>query len=869
MFTKNSPFTAWRAAPALCRLPIAALFAVLPAFPQSVASGTVTGTVLDPDKMVVPQASIALRDPATGYSRTITTNNVGTFRFNNVPQSMYEIRITAPGFAPIRDPVEVQNSVPINLSFTLKMAEVTTNVEVNASMALIDTDPSAHVDAASSGFSKLPVFDAASGLSSVINNSTGGTAADANGFFHPLGDHAQVSFVIDGQPISDQQSKVFSTQLPADAIQNMALISGAPDAQFGDKSSLVVNATTKSGLGSPPFGSLTANWGSFGTYSENATVGWGTAKLGNFLAVNTLRTGHFLDTPEFLPIHDIGNSENIFDRLDYQPNGRDAFHLNLFLARNWFQVPNSYDQLSQDQKQRVMTWNAAPSYQHTFGSATLLSINAYSRRDQVNYYGSRDPFNDTPVTESQNRFLTNYGAKADISTSKKRHTLKFGTQMQRTSLLENFAMGITNPAFNPVCLAPGAAAVTFPVVTDPTQCSAVNPAYVANPALLPGLIPYDLTRGGSYFLFHGAGNVDQFAFYATDDIRLGDFSVNIGLRDDQYNGLIAKNGVQPRLGLSYLVNPWGTVLRAAYSRTFETPFNENLLLSSATGSGGLAQNIFGANASVPLQPGERNQFNGGLQQKIGHWLVFDADYFWKFTHNAYDFDVLFNTPITFPIAWHNSKIDGLTGRVSTINIRGFQAYTTFGHTRARYFPPEVGGLIFQGTASVPGVFRIDHDQAFQETTNLRYQRGKDGLWGSFVWRYDRGLVVTGVPDSTAALLLTQAQQVDIGLACNGVPATLAEPIRTCAGVATSTLLTLPQAGTENNDHNPDRVKARNLFDIAVGTDNLLHAEGRKITLRFTVTNLTNKVALYNFLSTFSGTHFVPPRSFQASMGYAF
>jgi len=33
--------------------------------------------------------------------------------------------------------------------------------------------------------------------------------------------------------------------------------------------------------------------------------------------------------------------------------------------------------------------------------------------------------------------------------------------------------------------------------------------------------------------------------------------------------------------------------------------------------------------------------------------------------------------------------------------------------------------------------------------------------------------------------------------------------------------------------------------------------------------LTNKLALYNFLSTFSGTHFVPPRTYQASMGYSF
>jgi len=824
----------------MARIAATVSFAILlaaPLFSQSISSGTVTGSVLDPDKMSIPKAQIELRNQVTNYSQTTVTDDTGAFRFNNVPPSMYEIVVTASGFSTRREPLEVSNPVPISLTFTLQMGEVTTTVDVGASLSLIDTDPSAHTDANSSAFMKLPTIDTASGLSSIINNSTGGTASDANGFFHPLGDHAQVSFVIDGQPINDQQSKVFSTQLPPDAIESMQLITGAPDAQYGDKSSLVVNATTKSGLGAHPFGSLEGVVGSFGTYGENATFGWGSAKLGNFIAINGIRTGHFLDTPEFLPFHDIGNSENIFDRSDWIPSGRDAFHLNIFLARNWFQVPNSYDQLLQDQKQRVLTYDVAPGYQHTFGSATLLTVNPFVRRDQVNYYGSRDPFDDTPVTESQNRFLTNYGVKADVSTSHKRHNLKFGTQVQQTRLLENFSMGVTTPAI----------ALQFPT-----------------------LMPYDLLTGGSYFNFHGRGNINQAAFYVTDNVKLGNFSFDMGLRDDEYMGLVTKNGIQPRLGISYLVNRTGTVLRVAYSRTMETPFNENLLLSSATGAGGLAENVFGAKASYPLQPGFRNQFNGGLQQKIGHWLVFDADYFWKYTHNAYDFDVLFNTPITFPIAWNNSKIDGVTGRLSTISLHGFQASTTFGHSRARYFPPEDGGLIFQGTANVPGVFRIDHDQAFQQTTNLRYQHGKDGLWGTIVWRYDSGLVVTGVPDSAAALKLTAAQQVDIGLACGGLEATFQDPLRNCgSAIVTSTLLTLPQAGTENNDHNPDRVKARNLFDAAVGTDNLFHAEHYKVVLRFTVTNLTDKVALYNFLSTFSGTHFVPPRTYQASIGYRF
>ncbi len=841
------------------------------AWAQSISGGTVTGTILDPESMTIPNAEAHLRNATTGYDQQVKSGDNGAFRFNNVPPNMYELVVTAPGFEVKKEQVEVRGSVPINLDVALKMATVSFAVDVAATPALVDTDPSAHTDADSSAFSKLPVLDPASGLSSIINNSTGGTASDANGFFHPLGDHAQVSFVIDGQPISDQQSKVFSTQLPANAIQNLELITGAPDAQYGDKSSLVVNATTVSALGAAqPFGSLEAVAGSFGTYGENATFGYGTPKFGNFIAIDGMRTGHFLDTPELDPIHDIGNTETIFDRMDYDPSGRTALHLNLFLARNWFQVPNDYAQLAQDQKQRVMTWNVAPGYQHTFGSSTLLTINPYARRDQVNYYPSGDPFNDTPVTESQNRFLTNWGTKADVSTVHKKHSFKFGMQLQQTRLEENFAMGVTSPTFNPVCLGPGGTPLALPGVTQAAECTVINDSYYANPNLLPGLVPFDLTRGGSMFTFHGLGNIDQYAFYGTDTIRLGEFTADIGLRDDQYNGLVSKNGIQPRIGLSYRIAKTDTVLRAAYSRTMETPFNENLLLSSATGAGGLAQNIFGAKASVPLAPGMRNQFNAGLQQRLGKYLVFDGDYFWKYTHNAYDFDVLFNTPITFPIAWHNSKLDGLTGRLSTTNYHGFMAYTTFGHTRARYFPPEVGGLIFQGTASVPGVFRIDHDQAFQQTTNLRYQHGKDGWWGSFIWRYDSGLVVTGVPDSTSAMLLAPYQQVDIGLACDGRMATLDDPVRSCTRPVTSTLLTLPAAGTENNDHNPDRVKPRDIFDAAVGTDNLFHVEGRRrVGLRFTVTNLTDKVALYNFLSTFSGTHFVAPRMYQASLAYHF
>jgi hypothetical protein len=850
-----------------------------PAYGQSLGNaGTIEGIVTDPSGAAVPKAEVHATNPVSGYKQSVTTAPDGSFRLVNLPPNPYHVEVTAPGFGVYSQDVTIRNAIPVQVKISLTVAGSATTVNVEGAGAdLLEVDPSAHVDVDRSLIMKLPVFDPGGGLSQAIIYTTGGVAADGNGLFHPLGDHAQVGFVIDGQPISDQQSKVFSTQLPTNAIQSMELITGSPGAEFGDKTSLVAQVTTRSGLGvGRIFGNVDATFGNFGTQGGSIGLGFGNTKIGNFLAVDGVRSERFLDTPEFKPYHDTGNNQTIFDRLDFQPSGTDVFHLNLFAARNWIQIPNSLDQLPQDQRQRVLTWSVAPGYQHTFSAHTLLTINPYIRKDQFNYYPSRDPFDDAPATQSQNRHLLNYGVKADIAHTSGIHNLKFGIDFKQTRLLENFGFGITDATFNAPCLDNDGNAVTDPSLRSPAQCGAkgFQPNTADNPnsttPFSPGLFPFDLTRNGNLFNFHGTGNINQYAFYFQDSISAGNFLFNVGFRLDHYVGLVSKTEPQPRLGIAYNIKRTGTVLRAAYARTMETPFNENLLLSSATGVGGLAQNVFGATA-VAIQPGFRNQFNGGIQQAIGKLLLLDVDYFWKYTHNAYDFSTLLNTTITFPIAWHNSKLDGVTGRLSTTNLKGFQAYWTFGHTRARYFPPETGGLVPQGAPLAGGVFRIDHDQTFQSNVNLRYQRPKNAEWVAFTWRYDNGLVVSGIPDADFAIgALTPNQQTSIGLACAGKFATPANPITSCSGTVTSTLITLPQGGQENDDHNPDRVKPRSIFNVGFGTDNLLHAEGQKrIVVALDIANLTDKVALYNFLSTFSGTHFVQPRTVVAKIGFVF
>ncbi|HEX4808596.1 MAG TPA: TonB-dependent receptor, partial [Bryobacteraceae bacterium] len=210
---------------------------------------------------------------------------------------------------------------------------------------------------------------------------------------------------------------------------------------------------------------------------------------------------------------------------------------------------------------------------------------------------------------------------------------------------------------------------------------------------------------------------------------------------------------------------------------------------------------------------------------------------------------------------------GVSVRISTTNLHGFQAYTTLGHTRSRFFGPEVGGIIFNSPLDT-GVFRIDHDQAFQQTSYLRYQYKKDGPWAAFTWRFDSGEVAGSVTDLADALALDADQQTAIGFYCGSQFATVYQRISSCSGNYGAARLNIPAPGTYNPDHNPPRIASRNLFDIGLGTDNLFRKEtGLKTTLKFTVLNVANTEALYNFLSTFSGTHFVEPRTYQISLGW--
>jgi hypothetical protein len=873
----------------VCRiaLTLALAFLCVISGARAQSSGSVDGTVLDPEGKVVAKATVTIENPVSRFERSASTDSDGAFHFTNIPFNPYHLKVTAAGFAAYSHDVDVRSLVAVTLKISLKLQTATLSVTVEGTAGdLLENDPGPHTDVDRGLFGKLPLQSRSSSVSSLVTLASPGVVADSNGLFHGLGDHAENAFSVDGQPITDQQSKVFSNQIPLDSIQSLTVISGAPPAEFGGKTSLVIQVTTRSGLGQkPPTGTVFGSYGSFGSADGGFNIAFGGDKWGNFLSVGGLNTGRFLDPPEFQVLHAKGNEQNLFDRADFQLGKLDSVHLNFGYTRSWFQTPNSFDSaaIGQDQRAQIRTVNIAPTWTHIIGANALLSIGVFVRRDNFGYYPSKDPFADLTETLGQQRTLTNVGIRGDISYVKGAHNFKAGAVFQHTFLTENFQLGLTDPTVNSPCVDSGGAPVGDTSLTDPSQCNE-DAGLAPNDAFLPVLGCLDLTRTfpapndgctgpqSALFRFRGHADIKEIALYAQDTITAGHWVFNIGIRGDIYRGLSSASQVQPRAGIAYNIKPTNTVLRVSYARILETPFNENLIVASTSGNPVL-DGLFGGSSTAPIRPGQRNEFHAGFQQAFGKYLVVDADYIWKYTNSAYDFGVLLDTPIFFPISWHNSKISGPSVRLSMPSFHGLSAFVVMSHSSARFFQPQVGGL---GAAPGFGVFRIDHDQIFQQTTHIQWEPWKGGPWFAFNWRYDSGLVAGAVPfaaDSVTPVDLTGLsadQQMQAGLFCGNQQPTFAAPLTTCApSLYGSTRITLPAPGTEDDDHNPPRIAPRHLFDAAVGMDNVFHGDRYKWSLRFTVINLTNKVALYNFLSTFSGTHFVTPRSFTGELGFHF
>ncbi|MBL8233143.1 MAG: TonB-dependent receptor [Bryobacterales bacterium] len=767
------------------------------------STATLSGHVRDSAGLAAAEATVTLRNRITGFAATMPTSPEGAFVFRNLPFHTYELTVEKPGFTPLQQTVSLRSNVPVALELTLTVGQDRTVINVLDQEQGMLVDPQAtgtHAAMNQREIERLP--GAGRGLEAALLTFPG-FAQNANGAIHPRGAHNQMTFVVDGMPISDQLTGAFANAVDPNIVQTVELFTGNIPAEYGSKVSAVANVTTRSGLGSgrPVAGSLLLGAAEFDTVQTVAQASGERGKFGYSTSFQAMKSNRYLDQVSLDNLHNGGNLERGFGRLDWQPDDRNAFRFNLMAGRSSFQLANLRSQHANRmaQRQGLEDFSAMAGWVRTLSSRTTFDSTASVRTADATLLPSAG---DTPVTASQWRRLTTLTLWNRINTVRGAHQLKAGIDYQYFPVEERFSFGITDSRFN------------HPDSED----------YIAT------LLPHDLSRGGTLFHFRNRGAGSMYTGFLQDQIRWRQFQFALGFRYDIYRFLVNGNQFQPRLGVSYHIARTNTVLRASYNRTYQTPPNENLLLSSAEESTVLVapdvRETLGG-ALVRIRPERQNFYEVGLQQAVGRVASLNVSYYHKNARDQQDNNNFFNTPIVFPMALARIRVNGVEARVVLPEFKGITATFAATHARAVSTPPFTGGL-FIGNSAVDilsaGPFVIDHDQRLSLQSVIHW-RNRKGFFVTNTTRYDSGLVTNPSDEDEVA---GDPDHADL----------------------------LPYVNLRSN---PPRTLPRTITDIAAGYER--SGEGRrKWEVSLQVTNLTNRTALYNFQSLFVGTRLVQPRT---------
>lgn len=847
-------------------------------------AGIVRGTINDSNGASVTGATVIISganggsssssssgSSGGGFSRRTTTDEQGRFQFINVPFNRYTLSATQEGFGTAQTAIELRSNVPVDETLTLDVSSVTEQVTVTAQEdRALAASTSTRINQTT--LDKLTGSQPSRQLENVILSAPG-IVKDENGRFHPRGSHYQASFVIDGVPVSDQLSAVFSNNFDARNASALQVDTGNIAPEFGNKVGAVIQVTTESGFdaGRNYFGELSAGGGSFNTGEGSFKFGGktGNNKFGYFFSGATGFSSRFLDPPfqnataDFgsnlivtandKGLHNYGNDQRFFTRFDYVADERNLFNFKIVAGRTRLDIPNlPSQQLSgQAQTQRNRDLSFYPQFQHIFNASTTFTVAPYFRLSTSNLEGSAG---DTPIRFDVQRRLVNAGVTASVAYVGKGHSVKAGIDAFRFPSREGFNFQITSPTFNALpenFTANINADGTINYAFDPSLSEQAVNEILEN--FNPNLVAYDATAltqaaaNGSVingtprpFMTNPQRTGREFSTYVQDTYTFKNLTVSGGARFDAYKFLVNNKAVSPRVGVAYAVPQTGTVWRASYNRVLQTPSTEYLLISETGAALTLVnprtQNLFGRDIRL-IQSERGNWFEAGAQQTIRRIGRIDAVYYRKRIKDLHDNDQFLNTSVIFPVSLTRGRIDGFDARFESNRYKGFGGYLSLGTVRAIVRPPFSGGLFLGGEPVETfnaSEFRIDHDQKLNVQTAVQYDNRRRGLFAQLLARYDSGLVteIENIEEATANPDLASGLRfIDF-------------------------------------DGDPTRVRPRAVFDASLGYD-FLRREGSRLGVQVDVLNLTDKQGLYNFLSVFSGTHYIAPRSFSGRLTYNF
>jgi hypothetical protein len=796
-------------------LTFAVLLWTLPMLAQR-NTGELRLTVTDPSGLGL-KSTVELVSEANDYRYTFATDDQGNLDAKRLPYGIYQVRIQATAFAQLSESVEIRSALPVDRTIRLKVASVSESVKVSASATLIDPYRAGSVnemglETIQNRLTALP----GRSMQDLVNSEPG-WLYEGNAVLHPRGSEYQTQFVVDGIPLTDNRSPSFGPEIEADDVESLDIYTAGIPAEFGRKMGGVVEVNTLKNQDQGFHGQLTMFGGSYDTAGINTQdqYWWGKNTFG--LSASGNMTGHYLNpvVPENYTNNGTTGSFSLSYERELTPKDRLTLIVRHELAR--YEIPNELVQQNGAYLPNADNTVGCPpappepsdcvfipggqlqtgdnfetmgsiAYQHIFSSDSIGVLRGMSRDTSTDFYSN--PASWPLFATNHNDFKEIY-FNGSFSLHHGRQEFKAGVESDAIFLHENTSYVI------PDCADPN----------DP-QCP-INLGI--------------LDSGAITFAFTGSRPDLEQAAYVQDLIRLGNWTVNAGLRWDHYQLLLNQNAVSPRLAVSRYFPTIGLNIHASYDRIFQTPSFENILLASSPAAEAIDTSV--PALQLPVQPSHGNYYELGATKAFFGKLRLDANMFRRQVNNYADDSQILSTGISFPIAFDHAILYGAEGKLQLLPWKGFSGFASYSYIVGNAWFPVTGGLFLGDDAINPttGHFPDSQDQRNTVRARVRYQVAPR-LWVALGCDYNSGLPFQ--PDLTPQQYATEYGQVVIN----------------------------------HFNFNLGRIDPYFTQNASVGVD-LYQREKRSVRFQGDVANLGNTLEVIDFGGLFSGNALGPSRQY--------
>jgi hypothetical protein len=795
------------------------LFLALPLLGQS-NSGELRLRVTDPAGLAV-KTSIQIVSEANLYRRILSTDDQGTLTLQRLRYGVYQFQINQPGFAEVSQSVDIHSSIPAEYVIQLKMTAAKESVTVSANNTLIDPYRAGSVNQIGTESIETRVSSLPGRSLQDLVNSQPGWVYEGNAVLHPRGSEYQTQFVVDGIPLTDNRSPSLGPEMEADDADSLTIYTAGIPAEYGRKMGGVVELNTLRDSQSGLHGELVLSGGSFDSADTFARgqYGWGHNMLG--ASASGSMTAHYLNpvVPENYTNHGTnGDFAMSFER-DFTPKDHLTLSVrheldrheipNELVQQNGAFLPNQNNQVGcppvppgqepsdcvfipggQLQTGDNFETMGSVSYQHIFSSNAIGWLRGMARDNSNDFYSNPSSW---PLIATQHNDFKEIYFNGSVSVHHGRQEWKAGVESDAVFLHENFSYVMPN------CADP----------SDP-QCP-INLGV--------------LDAGATIFAFTGSRPDLEQSAYVQDAIRLGNWSVNAGLRWDHYQLLLNQNAVSPRVAVSRYFSSIGVNIHASYDRIFQTPSFENILLSSSLAAEALDTSV--PAVQQPVQPSHGNYYELGATKAFFGKLRLDTNMFRRDVNNYADDNQVLSTGISFPIAFRKAIVYGAEGKLQLLQWKGFSGFASYSYIVGNAWFPVTGGLLLgnnvTGATTLTGHFPDSQDQRNTVRARVRYQV-VPRLWVALGSDYNSGLPFQ--PNLTPQQYATEYGQEVIN----------------------------------HLNFNLARISPYPTENASVGVA-LYEREKHSVRFQADVQNLSNKLELIDFGGLFSGNAIGPSRSY--------